>query len=74
MKGEILSIETTKYIQELKNIIESQSDIILELQEKIDKVKEYIEKHTAIFKGGDMLVDMNINELVEILDKEGKDE
>ena len=40
-----------------------------ELQERIDKAIEYIEKHIAIFKGGDMLVDMNINELLKILDK-----
>ena len=48
MKGEILSIETTQYIQELKNTIESQSDIIQELQERIDKAIEYIEKLNEI--------------------------
>lgn len=42
MKGEILSIETTQYIQELKNTIESQSDIILELEERIDKARKYL--------------------------------
>lgn len=45
MKGEILSIETTQYIQELKKTIESQSDIIQELQKRIDKAIEYYEMH-----------------------------
>lgn len=40
------------------------------LKSIIKEVKEYIEKHTIMFKNGDMLVDMNIDELFEILDKE----
>ena len=35
----------------------------------IKEVREYIEKHIAMFKNGDILVDMNIDELLEILDK-----
>jgi len=36
----------------------------------IKEVREYIEKHIAMFKNGDMLVDMNIDELLEILEKD----
>ena len=83
MKGEILSIETTQYIQELKNTIESQSDIIQELQERIDKAIEYIidelldgniERHRKYYmdiSGSDLPSDC-IVKIVDIL--EGKDE
>lgn len=46
-----------------EKVIKAQDNIIKE-------VREYIEKHTIMFKNGDILVDMNIDELLEILDKE----
>lgn len=48
-----------------------------QLQQKesiIKEVREYIEKHISMFKNGNMLVDMNVDELLEILDKVGSDE
>ena len=48
--------------ERLRNKLQQKENIIKE-------VREYIEKHIAIFKGGDMLVNMNIDELLEILDK-----
>jgi len=44
-----------------------------QLQQKeniIKEVREYIENHIAMFKNKDVLVDMNVDELLEILDKE----
>ncbi len=43
-----------------------------ELLDVIKEVRKYIEKHTIMFKNGDILVDMNVDELLEILDKEAK--
>jgi len=43
------------------------------LKSIIKEVREYIEKHIAMFKNGDILVDMNNDELLEILDKVGSD-
>ena len=51
-----------EFVDELQNQLQQKENIIKE-------VREYIEKHIAIFKGGDMLVDMNIDEILEILDK-----
>lgn len=71
MKGEILSIETTQYIQELKNTIESQSDIIQELQQRIDKTNWWLKE---------MLKQANYDETKAIINGalelllEGKDE
>ena len=57
-----------KYIDELEeNVV--LSDLWCKSQKKIKEVREYIEKHIAMFKNGDMLVDINIDELLEILDK-----
>ena len=49
-------------IEELETQLQQKENIIKE-------VREYIEKHIAMFKNGDMLVEMNIDELLEILDK-----
>lgn len=54
----------------LNNYISCLESALQQKENIIKEVREYIEKHIAIFKGGDMLVDMNINELLEILDKE----
>ena len=55
-----------KQIEELKSQLQQKENIIKE-------VREYIEKHIVMFKNGDILVDMNIDELLEILDKEDKE-
>ena len=52
--------------------IENVKELIDELQQKeniIKEVREYIEKHIAMFKNGNMLVDINVDKLLEILDK-----
>jgi ribosomal protein L31E len=54
-----LQKEYSKEIERLNNIIK--------------EVKEYIEKHIVMSKNSDVLVDMNINELLEILNKVGVD-
>ena len=50
-----------------EKVIKAQDNIIKE-------VREYIEKHTVMFKNGDILVDMNVDELLEILDKENNND
>lgn len=54
-------------VDEVIKIIKSKENII-------EEVREYIEKHIAMFKNGDMLVDMNIDEFLKILDKENQDD
>jgi len=66
--------EREKEIERLKNDIKRITEITNEKIKIINDVREYIEKHIAIFEGGDMLVDMNIDELLEILDRVGDKE
>lgn len=57
-----------RHIEELTtNEILDVQQAIKRVWNSIDKLKEYIEKNTAIFKNGNMLVDMNIDELSNIL-------
>lgn len=50
-------------IERLNNQLQQKENIIKE-------VREYIEKHIVMFKCGNMLIDINVDELLEILDKE----
>lgn len=40
-----------------------------ELENIRKKIKEYIEKNVACFKNGDMLVELNVDDLLNILNK-----
>ena len=49
---------------------------IKDLQQKVEQlenirkeIKEYIEKNVACFKNGDMLVELNVDDLLNILNK-----
>ena len=74
-------LESGVYVEKLEETYNRYLDIrdkkLVEFMEEnkrlhsiIKEVREYIEKHIAMFKNGDVLVDMNIDELLEILDKE----
>ena len=74
-------LESGAYVKKLEETYNRYLDIrdkkLVEFMEEnkrlhsiIKEVREYIEKHIAMFKNGDVLVDMNIDELLEILDKE----
>lgn len=52
-------------VKKLRNQLQQKENIIKEL-------REYIEKHIAMFKNGNMLVDINVDELLKILDREEK--
>ena len=57
-----------------RRILKIVKTLEFQLQQKeniIKEVREYIEKHIAMFKNGNMLVDINVDELLEILDKVG---
>ena len=63
-----------KQDSELVKLTEEKEYYKSQLQQKeniIKEVREYIEKHIAMFKNGNMLVDINVDELLEILDKVG---
>jgi len=68
---QIFSLEYDK--ETLRDMVLDKQKEINDLRNIIKEVREYIEKHIAMFKNGDMLVDMNIDELLEILDKENQD-
>ena len=57
----------------IKNSLNEQ---IEDLQQKVEQlenirkeIKEYIEKNVACFKNGDMLVELNVDDLLNILNK-----
>ena len=58
-------INSTKifyYVDELEKKVEQLENIRKE-------IKEYIEKNVACFKNGDMLVELNVDDLLNILNK-----
>ena len=59
-----------KSMQEINKI---QAKKIIDYKLRKDKMKEYIENHIAIFKNGNILVDMNVEELLNILDGENNE-
>jgi len=74
--------EIERLKEELKytvSIVEHNKTITKHIKEKeqlhsiIKELREYIEKHTIMFKDGDILVDMNVDELLKILDKVGEE-
>ena len=58
-------IEVIEYIEYLQNQLQQKEN-------KEKEIREYVEKHIAMFKNGNMLVDINVDELLEILNKENK--
>ena len=52
---------------ELIGIIKAQRFEIKQLENIRKEIKEYIEKNVACFKNGDMLVELNVYDLVNIL-------
>ena len=59
---EIDSAKIFNYVGELEMKVEQLENIKKE-------IKEYIEKNVACFKNGDMLVELNVDDLLNILNK-----
>lgn len=82
--------EVIEYVVQRRNEIENKEDYLseqekinryLNLQQKVEQlenirkeIKEYIEKNVACFKNGDMLVELNVDDLLNILNKGDKNE
>lgn len=54
---------------ELIGIIKSQRFEIKQLEDIRKEIKEYIEKQVVCCKNGDMLVELNVDDLLNILNK-----
>ena len=77
--------EVVEYVVQRRNEIENKEDYLSEqekinqylgLQQKVEQlesirkeIKEYIEKNVVCFKNGDMLVELNVDDLSNILNK-----
>ena len=67
---EIIENLTTMTVCGDKKQIKNTAQYKLEQLENIKKeIKEYIEKNVACFKNGDMLVELNVDDLLNILNK-----
>ena len=68
---EILDLITNlqQKVEQLEKELQTTANNCKQLENIRKEIKEYIEKNVACFKNGDMLVELNVDDLLNILNK-----